>query len=251
MLTRYVKFIRRKWANFSFSKKIDIKLQKPVISFTFDDAPVSAFLHGGNILAKFGFGGTFYISLSLMNGPEPETRFTSAHLKNIVAQHSELGCHTYGHTDLSKTNAAKGIADIQRNQEVLQTLLPGMEFKNFSYPFGSETRPVKEFASQRFRSARGIDEGINLEGTDLCNLKTVKLYEGKYPLQYIFEKIEEAEKCNGWLIFYTHDVTEKYTDWGCSPAYFEAVVHECAKRGITVATINEALNLIENTTHES
>lgn len=251
MLTRYVKFVRRMWANASFSKKIDVKLSEPVITFTFDDAPVSAFLNGGNILSKFGFGGTFYISLSLMTGPDPETRFTSAHLKNAVAQHSELGCHTYGHTDLSQTTAAKGVADIEKNQKVLQTLLPGMEFKNFSYPFGAETRPIKKYASTRFRSARGIEEGINLEGTDLCNLKTVKLYESKYPLEYIFGKISEAEKNKGWLIFYTHDVDEKYTDWGCSPAYFEAVVQECAKRGITVATVNEALNLVENIGHES
>ncbi len=246
MMTRYVKYIRRKWANFSFSKKVDIKHSKPVITFTFDDAPISAFLNGGNILAKFGFGGTFYISLSLMNGPDPETRFTTAHLKNAVAQHHELGCHTYGHTDLSKTIAATGIADIEQNQKVLQTLLPGTEFKNFSYPFGSETRLVKKYASTRFRSARGIEEGINLEGTDLCNLKTVKLYERKYPLEYIFEKINEVQKNNGWLIFYTHDVDQHFTDWGCSPQYFESVVHECAKRGITVATINEALNQIEN-----
>jgi hypothetical protein len=77
------------------------------------------------------------------------------------------------------------------------------------------------------------------------------LYEGKYPLEYIFNKIKEAEKNKGWLIFYTHDVDEKYTDWGCSPAYFQEVVQECARRNITVATINEALNLIENTQYES
>jgi len=251
MIKRLVKFVRRKWANISFSKKTDIQLKHPVISFTFDDAPVSAFVNGGGILSKFGFGGTFYISLSLMTGPDSETRFTLPQLKNALAQHHELGCHTYGHIDLSKTISKVGIADIEKNQEEMQVLIPGTELRNFSYPFGSQTRPVKKFASERFRSSRGIEEGINAIGTDLCNLKTVKLYEGKYPLDYIFQKIKEAEENKGWLIFYTHDVDEKYTDWGCSPAYFEAVVKECADRGIAVATINEALNLIENTQHGS
>lgn len=59
-----------------------------------------------------------------MNGPEPETHFDISHLKTAIAQHSELGCHTYGHIDLSKTATIDGIADIERNQEVLQTLLP-------------------------------------------------------------------------------------------------------------------------------
>ena len=251
MINRLVKFIRRKWANISFSKKADIKPKKPIVSFTFDDAPVSAFLNGGSILSKFGFGGTFYVSLSLMSGPDPETRFTVEHLKNAIAQSHEIGGHTYSHMDLSKTTAKIGIADMQKNREELASLIPGAEIHNFSYPFGSQTRPLKKYASTCYRSARGIEEGINAEGTDLYNLKTVKLYEHKHPLEYIFRKLNEAEKNNGWLIFYTHDVDDKYTDWGCSPAYFEAIVQECAKRGITVATINEALNLIENTKYES
>lgn len=246
-MARYVKFIRREWANISFAKKIDIKLPKPVISFTFDDAPVSAFLNGGNILTKFGFSGTFYISLSLMNGLEPETRFTVQQLKTAVSQGHEIGGHTYSHMDLSKSSAAIGIDDIKKNQAEMEALIPGIEFHNFSYPFGSQTRTIKKFASTRFRSARGIEEGINTKGSDLFNLKAIKLYERKHSLEYIFRKIKEAEGNNGWLIFYTHDVDEKFTDWGCSPPYFEAVVQECAKRGITVATVNEALNLIENT----
>lgn len=230
---------------------MDVRLEKPIITFTFDDAPVSAFLNGGSILSKFGFGGTFYVSLSLMTGPEPETRFTIAHLKNAMEQGHEIGGHTYSHIDLSKTSFETAIADMKKNREEMSALIPGTVIRNFSYPFGSQTRPLKQHASTHYRSARGIEEGINSIGTDLCNLKTVKLYEGKYPLEYIFNKIKEAEKNKGWLIFYTHDVDEKYTDWGCSPAYFEAVVQECARRNITVATINEALDLIEKTQHES
>ena len=250
-MRRYLKFIRRKWATISFAKKTYVKLDRPVISFTFDDAPVSAFLNGGSILSKFGVGGTYYIALSLMNGPDPETRFTTEHLKKALAQHNELGCHTYSHMDLSKTLSSIGIADIQKNQEVATALVPGLELKNFSYPFGAQTLPMKKFASTQFRSARGIEEGINVDTVDLCNLKTVKLYEGKHTLDYIFEKISEAERTNGWLIFYTHDVEDKFTDWGCSPRYFESVVHECLKRGIRVATVNDALNLIEDTGHEN
>ena len=246
MMKRLLKFIRRKWASVSFTKKFDVKLDRPVISFTFDDAPISAFLNGGSALSKFGFGGTFYISLSLMNGAAPETRFTAQQLKDSVAQHNELGCHTWGHTDLYRITFEKGKADIEKNQAVIEALIPGYTLRNFSYPFGSQTLPVKKFVSTRFRSARGIEEGINTHDTDLFNLKTIKLYEGKYPLTYIFNKIKEVQESKGWLIFYTHDVDEKYTDWGCSPAYFEAVVKECAKRDITVATIDETLNHILN-----
>jgi peptidoglycan/xylan/chitin deacetylase (PgdA/CDA1 family) len=246
IMARYSKLFRRIWANISFSKKINIQLPHPIVTFTFDDAPVSAFEKGGNLLAKYGMHGTFYISLSLMNGPDPETRFTVSHLKKSVEQGHELGCHTFGHIDLAATRSPEAATDILHNQETLGALLPGMEFKNFSYPFGSQTSAAKQFAAAHFRSARGIGEGINRGITDSLNLQTVKLYEKKHALRYLTEKIDDLEKNGGWLVFYTHDVDENFTHWGCSPAYFEAVVKECAKRGITVATVNDALDLIEN-----
>lgn len=248
MTTRFIKWLRRLWAHISYSKKTNIQLPYPIISFTFDDAPGSAFSNGGQILARHGMRGTFYVSLSLMNGPDPETRFTLSQLQTALALRHELGCHTHGHIDLSSTPSDEAMSDIQFNQASLSALLPGERFQNFSYPFGAQTRPIKQFVSTRFRSARGIGEGINRGDTDLLDLRTVKAYENKHDIGYLFKKIDDLEKNGGWLVFYTHDVDENYTDWGCSPAYFEALVQECAKRGIRVATINDALDMIEHKT---
>lgn len=244
-MKRVLKYFRRKWASYSFRKVVNVNLNESVITFTFDDAPISAFVQGGNILAKYGVGGTFYISLSLMNDVDPTTRFTPQHLKTALARHNELGCHTYGHTELYTVSLEKGMSDIIKNQEILKTIAPGVALENFSYPFGSQTRPIKKFVSGRFRSARGIEEGINQDQTDLYNLKTVKLYEQRYSLDFIYTKIDEAVACNGWLIFYTHDVQENPSEWGCSPAYFEAVVKKCTEMNIKILTVNEALNQIE------
>ena len=244
-MKRILKYFRRKWASYSFRKVIDVRLNEPIVSFTFDDAPISAFVKGGNILSKYGVGGTFYISLSLMNDVDPTTRFTPQHIKSAIAQHSEIGCHTFGHTELYTVSFEKGMTDIIQNQEAMEGIVPGLTLENFSYPFGSQTRPIKKFISGRFRSARGIEEGINLEKTDLYNLKTVKLYEQRYSLDYIFKKITETIESRGWLIFYTHDVQENPTEWGCSPEYFEAVVKKCSELNIKVLTVKEALNQIE------
>ncbi|MBK8195093.1 MAG: polysaccharide deacetylase family protein [Lewinellaceae bacterium] len=244
-MRRFIKVFRRKWASISFARKINIRLNEPIVSFTFDDAPISAFENGVNILSKFGFGGTFYISLSLMNGVEQETRFTVQHLNNAIAHHNEIGCHTYGHTDLYTLPFEKGKGDIIQNQEEMDKKVPGYTFRNFSYPFGSQTRAIKQFVSSKFRSARGIEEGINLNGADLYNLKTVKVYEHRFSPEYLHRKIDEVISNKGWLIFYTHDVMENPTDWGCSPGFFEDVVQYCANHNIKVLTVNDALNQIE------
>lgn len=243
-MDRYLKLIKREWANISFVKNTGVHLPYPLVSFTFDDAPSSAFENGGNILSNYGFRGTFYIALSLMHNAN--VRFTFEQLKEAVSQSHELGCHTFNHIDLSQTKLTQSITDIEHNQEAMQELFPGIEFKNFSYPFGAQTRGIKKYLSGRFRSARGIGHGINVGRTDLCNLKAVKLYENKRSLEQTFAAIHEAAESKGWLIFYTHDVAHNPSKHGCSPAYFEAVVKECANRGIRVVTVNEALNLIEN-----
>lgn len=248
---KYLKYIKRQWANISFTRKTDVVLQQPVVSFTFDDVPVSAFTNGARILSGHNFSGTFYLSLGLMNGADPATRFTVAQIKDALVQKHEMGCHTFSHTDLHDTPFSAGSADILKNKEAAQSLLPDLTFRNFSYPFGSQTRAIKMFLSRQYRSARGIGEGINTRNTDIYNLKTVKLYEKRHTPDYIFAKIKEASECGGWLILYTHDVQDNPSEYGCSPAYLEAVAQKCAEEKIKVLTINEALNLIENSTHES
>ncbi len=245
-MKRYQKYIRRKWASISYKRPIDLRLNEPVISFTFDDAPGSAFVNGGNILSKYGMCGTFYISLSLMHDIDPSVRFTADHVRGAIERNHEIGCHTYGHTELYTVSLEKGMEDIDKNQLEMQNIAPGTKLENFSYPFGSQTRPIKKFISNRFRSARGIEEGINGSRTDMFNLRSVKLYEHRNSLEYIFQKIEAARESKAWLIFYTHDVREDHTEWGCSPAYFEAVVKKCMEEKIKVLTINEAINHIES-----
>jgi peptidoglycan/xylan/chitin deacetylase (PgdA/CDA1 family) len=245
-MNRYLKFIKRTWASFSFRKNILIRLEQPVISFTFDDAPGSAFENGGRILKENGCVGTFYVALSFLQSKDPKAVFTSEQLLTAVSQGHELGCHTYGHIHLSSEKPADSIRDIQHNQEALMEVIPNMEMENFSYPFGEQTRTIKKFMSTRFRSARGVTHGLNVRKADLYNLRAIRLYEQTNSLEEISRIIDQAEKRNVWLIFYTHDVSENPSRHGCSPAYFESVVKECINRRFRVLNIRETLCLLQN-----
>ena len=245
-MTKYIKYIKRKWANVSFARHITVRLDRCVVTFTFDDVPVSAFENGRAILTRYGFMGTFYLALSFMDGREAENRFTLQDMKKALIEQHELACHTRGHIDLSQTRFEDSVRDIEQNQEQLMDLLPGNRFKNFSYPFGAQTRAVKKYLSEHYRSARGIGHGLNVGETDLYNLKTVKLYENRMPLEEIFRLMDEAAEQRAWLVFYTHDVADEPSEYGCSPAYFEAVVAECARRQLDVLTVDKALDLIES-----
>ncbi len=244
-MKKYVKYIKRKYANLSFTMERQINLPEAVVSFTFDDAPGSAFTNGGNILSKLGFQGTFYIALSFLDSSDPVYRFSCQQLEQAIADRHELGCHTYSHIDLSQTNYRESVADIQRNRQCLNELFPKQQFENFSYPFGSQTKAIKAFARNQFHSARGIQDGLNVGKVDMLNLKACKLYERSISLQKIYRKIEEAIQLKAWLIFYTHDVKVNPSNYGCSPDYLQSVAQVCADLNLKVLPIREALNVIE------
>jgi len=50
-----------------FKNEVELKLDKPIISFTFDDFPKTAFTHGAKILEKNNVKGTFYLAFGLAN----------------------------------------------------------------------------------------------------------------------------------------------------------------------------------------
>ncbi len=227
-----------------YVKTAKIKLNEPVISFTFDDAPASAFENGGAVLSKYGFAGTYYIALSFLDNKTSEVCFTGKHLERCLDAGNELACHTFSHINFYKTDEKTIEEDLDKNSEELKKLFPGRRFKNFAYPLGEQTLVGKKLVRDRFRSARGIAPGINRGRTDLNSLKAIQLYEDRNALDYIYQQIAEVKRSNGWLIFYTHDVRRNYSAYGCSQHYFEAVVKKCYETKIKVMTVNQVLDAV-------
>ncbi len=241
LMPDFQKYLKRKWANWAFTQTCRFKLQQPMVSFTFDDVPGSAFSEGARILEAYGGLGTFYLALSMLQQAPSESGFTQQQMETARQRGHELGCHTYGHIDFSRTGIADSQRDLETNRQRLLALCPGLKLRSFSYPFGAQTLGVKKSLVSRFSSARGILPGIHYREADLYNLKTVKLYEGQLPLSQQLEHIEQAVAGNGWLIFYTHDVRASYSPHGCSPAYFEKVVKACTEAGLDILPVSEAV----------
>ena len=89
--------------------------------------------------------------------------------------------------------------------------------------------------------AGGFDPRVSV---DLAHLRAQELYDVSSDPESIGALIDEAEKTRGWLIFYTHDVRQRPSDIGCSPAYFRTIVDLVRRRGIRVETIAQTLRRI-------
>ena len=67
LVTRGSAKVRRTLADRLHRRPVKLELPAPIVSFTFDDAPKSAFDTGGKILREHGARGTFYVSLGLLD----------------------------------------------------------------------------------------------------------------------------------------------------------------------------------------
>jgi len=226
-----------------FHKKVIARERKPVISFTFDDFPCSAFREAGMILEKHGVRGTYYVAMGLMNTTSPVgQQFNMEDLHALVKNGHELASHTHQHLVCSETNCQIYETDILKNNSEVEKALNGYRLRNFAYPLGDVTRLHKRMLQKHYRSLCGIRPGLNLEAPDLAYLHRNSLYSATIDLNKIKDLIHSNLRQGGWLIFYTHDVCTKPSKWGCTPEYFEEVVKHSVASGAEILTMDAALD---------
>ena len=217
----------------------------PMVSFTFDDAPDSAANQGAPLLEEYGARGTFYLSGSLVS--QPDDHWVGLSDDAIVALHRgghEIACHTYSHSrtvDLDQTAMAR---EIERNRNYFLALDPSIRLENFAYPYGLASIWRKPQLAGQFRSARGILPGVNRDVIDLHFLRASPLIDRDIDSIGVDRAFDEAVESGGWLIFYGHDVANRPSPYGCSPALLRYALKAAERRNMPIVTIADALRRI-------
>lgn len=215
----------------------------PLISFTFDDFPLSALEVGGKILREYGVLGTYYVSLGLLDRHETVGRICSAvHLKEALDQGHELGCHTFNHCDAWDTEPKSFEESIWENQRALASLMPGATFKTMSYPISTTPRPTtKKQSGLHFACCRAGGQSNNVGSVDLNYVRSFFLEQSRDDPDKIFDLIEQNRLVNGWLIFSTHDVADRPSRYGCTPRVFRDAVRKAVGSSTRVLPVFAAL----------
>lgn len=238
-------YYQRKSASLVFKRPFSIDTQQPLISFTFDDFPHSALQTGGAILKQFGAAGTYYVALGLQGKTEPSGHmFARSDLTALASQGHELGCHTYGHCNSWETDSNAFENSIIVNRAALRTIVPGAEFKNFSYPISLPKPLTKAKIGDYFLSCRGGGQTINTGRADLNQLAAYFLEQSKHNISLVQEIIDHNRHARGWLIFATHDVAGNPSPFGCTPEFFEQVVRYAVGSGARILPVAQALEAL-------
>jgi peptidoglycan/xylan/chitin deacetylase (PgdA/CDA1 family) len=217
----------------------------PLISFTFDDFPRSALLTGGDILKSAGFSGTFYTALGLIGKDSPSGQICLVDdLKKALDDGHELGCHTYSHYDSWQTEPRVFEQSIIQNRKALSDLIPGAEFRSFSFPLSSPRPMTKRAAARHFLCCRAGGQTINVGRADLNQLSGYFLEKAEGNIQAVKDLIDRNEDARGWIIFATHDVSPHPSPYGCTRGFFEDVLEYARGSGARILPVVQALGEI-------
>lgn len=249
---RVISYYRRRSAGFLFRRPFLINTRVPFISFTFDDFPRSALHTGGAILKRFGLAGTYYASFGLMGKQAPTgTMFLREDLNTLLEQGHELGCHTFSHCDSWETKPHVFEDSIIQNRLALTGLFPGASFRTFSYPISPPRHLTKVKVAHHFQCCRGGSQTLNIGTVDLNQLSAYFLEKSRDRIQSVKDLIDHNRQVRGWLIFATHDISERPTPYGCTPEFFEEVVQYAVSSGACILPVARALEALRSSRNDS
>jgi peptidoglycan/xylan/chitin deacetylase (PgdA/CDA1 family) len=234
--------ISNRLARHLFAAPMQLRNGQPMVSFTFDDIPASAATVGAPMLEDCGGRGTFYVAGGLVNRHTDQGE--SIDSDGIVKLHRsghEIACHTFSHQRAIDLSATAMATELAQNRRFLEGLDASIRLENFAYPYGLATVARKLQLTNSFRSARGILPGVNRGTIDLQFLRSTPLIDRDIDRTGVDRAFDEAVATSGWLIFYTHDVADTPSPWGCTPGLLRHALHAAKRRNMPMVSVAEAL----------
>jgi peptidoglycan/xylan/chitin deacetylase (PgdA/CDA1 family) len=235
--------LRRRLARVLTRRPATVALERPMVTFSFDDAPVSATTTGARILEERGWRGTYFVAAGLAetNGPMGTYGGHDDTLRLHRTGH-EIACHTFSHLDCGKADGPTVAADVERNQAALKALgLPRSQ--TFAYPYGDVSPAAKRALKGRYAVLRALHHGVITSGADLNQAPAVGI-EGEDGEAVARRWLDEAARRKGWLVLFTHDVRDAPSPFGCTPQVLERLADKARDMGFEVVTLAEGARRI-------
>lgn len=154
--------------------------ETPLVSLTFDDAPLSACTAGADLLGVYAAAGTYYIAGGLIGSRHAHWELADdERIARLHRDGHEIGCHTYSHAFLPSLSPSEIADEARRNVDRLREIVPGLSIESFAFPFGYASLAAKRALRGIYRSSRGIMPGLNVGRVDRYFLKALPLIEGR------------------------------------------------------------------------
>jgi peptidoglycan/xylan/chitin deacetylase (PgdA/CDA1 family) len=153
----------------------------------------------------------------------------------------EVGCHTFDHIRIPAGHRTQVERSILRNRQFLRRAISD-DFtpSSFAFPYGDLSLASKWQIQAHYPLCRWILPEVNRGTIDLGRLGAFSLESRDLDMARIEDALDEAVRCNGWVIFFTHDVSDAPTPYGCPTSALEAIVAMAKARNIDVLPVKDA-----------
>ena len=232
--------------DYSLSEYTPAQFNRAMVSLTFDDGWRSIYTNGLPLLNKYGLASTQYLN------SQPTTDgytdyMTYQQIKEFIAAGNEVAWHTRTHADLTTLSASAMNTELT----IPSAFLTGVgqsatAFQNFATPFGTYNSSVINAIKSKYRSHRSTDVGFNSKDSfDIYNIRVQNITNTTTPAQ-VQVWISQALAEKTWLVLVYHEVDAAAEDptYAVTPANLDQELNIVKQSGITVKTVNNALNEI-------
>lgn len=215
---------------------------RALASITFDDFPKSAWTVAGPMLRRRGVRATYYVAGGFCGRTEDGLEYFDADdLRALAAAGHEVGCHSFSHEMAPTVSSERLLEEAERNAAFVRQVIGDRPLTSYAYPYGEVSPRTKGLFARRFANARGIRSGINAGTIDLALLRAIPLESRRWRPDEIDQAIDAAHAAGGWVIFFTHDVSDDPSPFGCTPAMLGHVLDKLAERRIETLPVANAL----------
>ncbi|MFY0629467.1 MAG: polysaccharide deacetylase family protein [Flavobacteriaceae bacterium] len=207
------------------------------VSITFDDFFTSASSFVLDSISDYQLKFSFYASFGKLG-----EIFEEEDVHRLISQGHEIGCHTYSHFRAENLKIPAFQSELTLNSFGLKEIDSNYQMKNFAYPHGSQNRTLEYLLKERFHTCRTVQKGINQITPIPFLLKANKLYDCLDNWEEIAQLISKVSQEGGWLIFYTHDVSDTPSRFGCKSDLLKRTLDLALNSGCKVQSIEEVIN---------
>ncbi|WP_439574514.1 polysaccharide deacetylase family protein [Phreatobacter sp.] len=224
-------------------RRAPMRKARPVVSFTFDDFPLSAATHGAPLLERAGGRGTYYVASGLLDTATEHWQVAGPDVvRDLHARGHEIGLHTHSHRPLPEMRMAAFEADLANNRATLHRLVPDLADTTFAYPFGLTGIAHKRRIGRHVPASRSIQPGINRGSVDLDFLLAHELIDAFLSPAEVSALIDDTSRNGGWLIFFSHDVSDRPGPFGVSPGLLTHAIAEAGRNDLAILPVRQALD---------
>lgn len=212
-----------------------LELDRPVLTLTFDDCPVSAVREGAAVLDKHDVKGGFYIATALLGEDSPMGEMASAEdIKTLVSGGHEVGAHSHAHIDYAQADLEVIERDIEENLANLREICGAYDVESFAFPYGETSFGAKQKLASRFTNLRGLLPGINRGQVDRAQLRAFELDSRPNCVDTVIGQLDDLAENPGWMIVFTHDVSHEPSGFGTTPDALDRIISEAKARNIAI-----------------